>query len=409
MKSNHGKKANSRARRGFRASYLVIGLASIAALGGIYAAYRAFSRPVAMVAEGASQEEVSAIRAALDAAKGLPAWTIASRDEDKGGPIAGAKGADLVFFRPGRGYRLEAARLAPLSPSLQGLVAPPIMETVKEGGALPLLVDHLELSYDRAAFAKAGLNPPESLESLEEAAGRLARGKIAPVALAGGEDDILLGLIAYLAVDEGGSVAYDRLVARIAAGDSLDAILAPGSAAGPEARASLQRLALWGKKGYLDANWLVARNADAKAMVEGRLSPIFITLLSEHRRYDSNVLYDFTTLRFPRPAADRGVRIIGPVLAAAIPSGSPRAKKAAAILDYLAGDEVQMSLASASGEAPAVSSSRTPDLQARDLRSWAIASARVYQGLGADGFGDPAARAEFCAALRLWLRGEMAK
>jgi ABC-type sugar transport system, periplasmic component len=368
-----------------------------------------FLKPLSIVGIGLSAKEAAAFRAGLAGAKGIPSAKLTTIPRDNKGLPALAAKADILVFHPFKSDKAELTRLAPLARSLNRRFFPAIVGDFSGYAVLPLLIDHAELSYDSAAFMKAGLAEPKTLDLLEKAAAELKNGAIPPIAIEGGDDRVLLAFIANLVLNEGGPAAYDRLASRLAAGDPIEKLASPGSPAGPELSRALARIKDWTAKAYLSRNWLDMKDIDVKALVENFQVPAFITFLSAHRLYDSNALLRYTTVEFPSAAGQSGTCIIAPLLAAGVPRSSLRKIMAMALLSKLSSPEANMSLASQSGEAPCISAAGSPDIQARDVRSLALGAGRIIQGLDADGFSTPDAAAGFCAQLRLLIRNTAMK
>jgi hypothetical protein len=384
---------------------LRISIAAIAAIVLIAAAYFIFIKPVSIVGVGLTEEESSALRLTLANSPGLPPTTFKLVPRGKAKLPSSARGAEIVIFHPYAGDDLKA--FTSLPNKLNERFFPAIAGSIPTSTIAPLLVDHAELSFDQVAFTKAKLSAPASLEALEKAAAKLKNGSAPPVAIGGSDDRVLLAFIAYLAMYEGGPGAYDRLAQRIAAHDTLDRLALPSSAAGPELSRALTRIRDWTEKGYISHNWLDMGNVDTKAMVEEHISPIFFTFLSLHRLYSATELLNYATVVFPHSSGKAATNaIIAPILAAGVPTSAWRKGKAKAILVSLASADTNMAFASRSGEAPTISAAGSPDIQARDVRSWTLRSNRVLQGLGADAFASEAESKEFCAELRLLIKGQ---
>jgi hypothetical protein len=380
--------------------------------------YQRLFKPMVIVSYGLSDAETKALEATVaayrDAAK-TRAIIVKRAAEGKNLKSYAEKGAsaDIVCFRPGR-EALEAASLfRPVPQEIGDLVSMSLRIPVQSGPgmyALPLSIGHFELSYDRNTFRNKGLKAPESLAAFEAAAATIKKTGAIPAVIAGKDDESLLALVAYLVAGPRGLEPYEELCQEIASGKGFEEIigLEPGEA-GLSLSQALAPLVSWVRKGYLPPSWLEMDKAAVKNLVERGNAAMFMVLLSDHRAIGAQSLESFETLRFPAFPGREASSVVGPMLAAGIPVKGGSEKLARGFLAYCASAEGQARLCAGTGNAPTVAAVSAPDIQARDVRQWAIMSERVLQGPAVDGFTDTREAAAFAQDLRTWLVRETQK
>lgn len=427
-KGKKNKKGKAAKREGWIIAFLkgrsgrlaLILCASVMALAAIgFAAYQAL-KPMSIVGYGLSDPE---IRGLGEAAKSFRAVNhtkaIVVRRAEAGATLRAtaskAGGADIVCFHPGVAAAADAPLFKPVPETQAELVSMSLripVQTDRGVYALPLTVGHFELSYDRELFRQKGLKPPLTAKELEADAEALSKAGYMPIAFAGGDDESLLALASYFIAGPRGLGPYDAFCRNAAEGmdfDRLAELELDGPGGGFTVASALAPLIGLMKKGYVPGAWQGMKVTDVRNLVERGNAAMFMVFLSDHRGINASALERFSTIRFPSFNASINPSVYGPMLAAGLPASGGAKRLAESFLAYCIGVDGQNALCSASGQAPTVAAVSALDLQARDVRQWAIMSERIIQGPRADSGLTGGKTAALASALRNWLVRESLK
>ncbi len=309
---------------------------------------------------------------------------------------------DLLILETGETLLSLAGSTSSLDPSILKSVPSSARTAVTFNTrifALPLLAGHYELAAHRRVLSAAGQRYPSSLAELETSALALLKNLRFPVLVAGGDDQHLGMFLAALIEARSGLDGWQSVVAAIqTAADPAVAVK------NPALDDTISLLRGWQASGILHTEWLNIKPSDLVNFMENRQAGFVFMDMGTHRSVDHRTIDLFET-SFVSSNTQLSSRSLIIPLIVAIPVNTGRNKHdAARILEYLASDESQSRLSSATGFAP-VSVTATPaDRQSADVRFWLAASERPLTGLFTAATADPVKQKAFAAAIRARLR-----
>ena len=243
--------------------------------------------------------------------------------------------------------------------------------------ALPLLLDHFELSYFWPAKNKLGLKEPQSYGSLLRYLEAVKKYMEIPLICAGAADKNLLGFVSAMSEILYGAEGYKKMLSVLREASSLNKANLP-----EELARVLDEIKAMQKREVLYPSWTKVTHRDILYfMKEGKIGAAAM-YLSDRRNVEFNLIKYFDSAFFPRydNKVDHGV--IAPQTAVFLLSGK---KDAALIAGQLASADVQSELSNLSLLAPVAARAEAVDRQADDVRFWAASSpAGALNGIGED-------------------------
>lgn len=233
--------------------------------------------------------------------------------------------------------------------------------------ALPILLDHFELSYFRIAKEKLGLNEPQNYGSLLRYLEALKNDLEIPLICAGGVDKDLFGFVSAMSEILYGAEGYKKMLSVLREASGLNKANLP-----EELVRVLDEIRAMRQRGLLYKNWTKATPRDIRYfMQEGNVGAAAM-YLSDRRNVEYNLIKYYNSSFFPRYDNSVEHGIIAPQVSAFLLSGK---KEASLILGQLASADVQAELSNLSLLAPVASRAEAVDRQADDVRFWAASSA----------------------------------
>lgn len=309
---------------------------------------------------------------------------------------------DLMILETGETLLSLAGSTSSLKPSILKSVPSSARTAVTVGSrihALPLLAGHYELAAHRRVLSAAGQRYPSSLAELESSALTLKKSLRFPVLVAGGDDRHLGMFLSALIEARSGLIGWQDAVTGIQIEADAD-----NAVRNPAFDDIISLLRGWQTTGILHPEWLSIKAPDLVNFMENRQAGFVFMDMETHRSVDHRTIDLFET-SFVSSNTQLSSRSLIIPLITAVPVNTGRNKQdAARILEYLASDESQSRLSSATGFAP-VSVTATPaDRQSADVRFWLAASERPLTGLFAAATADPVKQKALAAAIRARLR-----
>lgn len=276
--------------------------------------------------------------------------------------------------------------------------------------AIPVLLDHFELSYNKMIAEKTGLENPQSFNELLDFLEASKKYIFTPFFTNGGDDEILLGLISCLIEAKGGYDAYSDFVKNVRKNPALDKIISLklGEAGSVTLEEILELFRNWQENGIVHPNWYNAKFRDIIAFMEdGQISVLF-TKLSVHRTIPYKLIRDFSTERAPVASAASATSasvdhaVIAPAIYAIKLSKKSINDK---VLHHLLTEETQSALSMGTQLGPVALRGESFDVQADDVRFFA-ASCRYGSraGIYLDCFASESeASKKLCEGIRRYL------
>ncbi len=234
----------------------------------------------------------------------------------------------------------------------------------KKTYALPLLLDHFEISYYSALRKKEKRAIPQTLSELEDYLRYILKNTTAdvPLCCAGADDRILSGLVSVLYESMYGSEKYAAAIEKIAkTGGDIEVL-----------SNVIQKLKEWQSDGLLVNSWLSHSEKDVDFYMKERRCGVIFTTLSEHRAKPPVLIKYYDAQRFP--AADDKINhsLIAPALNV-MTFGKPA--KTEKILESLILTQNQTALSTQTQLAITSRQAVSHDMQADDVRFWAASCA----------------------------------
>ncbi len=272
---------------------------------------------------------------------------------------------------------------------------------------VPILFDGYELLLSKKSLYETQSVVVHSWGDVEAFARRSRNFCVSPVAFAGGDDDSLLGVMSALIESFEGTESYEELVRQVRNyKGSVNDLVKEVTREGKSMHEALKRLCLWKREGLLNAEIMNLGKDDLMVFLDSQRNAVTILPLSEHRRIDSSIVQDYTTIPiysnesffyFPGMRAMNTRAVISPVVCG-ISFTKDQALKSQ--LELLTRTEAQEDLSRRSGIAPLLANCRIPDIQADDVRFWIAATSRPLTPMGQAAFSSDSRKKEFCDAIR---------
>ncbi len=175
------------------------------------------------------------------------------------------KKADLLFTSAGaHAERFAPTAEAPAKQDLERLPRAIRQAAFFEGKyyALPLLLDHFELAWNKELLRKSGLNEVRSFADLLRSQGELKPGRGWPLVIAGADDRTLLGLIGALIEAEEGAEAWEALKKEATR-------LSPEEFAKSDLFSNvLSVLSEWRQSGFIHPEWFRIKTGEVEQFLE---------------------------------------------------------------------------------------------------------------------------------------------
>ncbi|MCD1654322.1 hypothetical protein K7J14_06340 [Treponema zuelzerae] len=316
------------------------------------------------------------------------------------------KKTDMLITRSGAAAD-ELGAYAKLPAQKDLLLMPTaIRKAGTEGGrqyALPLLLDHYELSWDYSLVRTGEPAGPRTLEALESSARKLKSPSRWPFMCAGGEDEALLNLVGALAEALGGEKEWESVL--LAARET-----APGELVrSPALAAVMENLIRWRREGLLHPEWFRMSRGDVESFMETGAAPYVFMSLSNHRKISQRTVEKYNSVFMPGTEADAPRSLTAPAILLLAPQRNRVREEAVLLKDALLDAEQQTTLSGKTGLAPASSTAAAPDRQANEARLWAAASERPLPSFFAALYPDPADTALFAKQVREFLKTDGAE
>lgn len=308
---------------------------------------------------------------------------------------------DVVFAYDGAAAAAAAGKAIVPSEQIRLLMPTAIRGTGTRFGtgyALPLLLDHFEVAYDKEAFARQGSGDPKTLDALLAVARKTAQPGMWPIVCAGGNDRDLLLLVGALADAKYGPEARSRIVTDLREkGDLKSAVT------NAELRGTLDALVEWRKTGLLHPEWFRMKDADLMAYMENEYASVALMPFATHRAIPLKTISRFSSIPLPPSKPNTPRELAAPVVVGMLPEYRRPNADATGFLYRLAREEGQTVLSAKTGLAPVNSIVPAQDIQAADVRFWVASSNGPVPDPASAAFDDPAKVAETARDIRAYV------
>lgn len=234
--------------------------------------------------------------------------------------------------------------------------------------AIPILLDHFEISYFQIARKKIGLERPRSYGELLRYLERLKKENVEiPLICAGGNDPELFGFVSAMAELLYGAEDYKKAVAVLRESSNMNKDNLPEAITRvlDEIKALQERELLYSK-------WTKASEKDIRYFMQEGTVGAAAMLLSKRRDVEYNLIKYFESDSFPKYESGGERGIIAPQTVAVLLGAK---KELSLVLGHLVSAEIQADLSNQSLLAPVASRAEACDRQADDIRFWAASCA----------------------------------
>lgn len=279
--------------------------------------------------------------------------------------------------------------LYPLPDSADALLPSTIRSIGRESGdsrlALPIALDHVELSFRRDLFSRQGLRIEEriiALSDMEQVLYRLSGPDFIPLMTAGGDDIVLLDFISVLLLSLEGHEAYRILIDTITNEQAKEEPDWETVCTGTALASTLDLARSWRQDGILHNDWTAFSRQEVMRMAEQGLCAAVVMRLSEHRSWSMDALKNMQASPFPfRDPTQAGSALMAPVYTVYVNAESRLAEETAKLAPLFAQEAFQEKVLSQWGLGPVHATVEVRDRESGDLRYWAAASRRLLSPL----------------------------
>lgn len=290
------------------------------------------------------------------------------------------------------------------SPALLALMPSAVRNAGSDGKnhyALPVLLDHFELAWNRKLLSRKGFGKPDSLEGFEAAARAVKAKTVWPISCAGAVDDDLAMFVGSVIEAVSGADTLEAFARGLQTGENAATLAEKQGIA-----VAFDTLARWRREGLLHPEWLNMDAQTVKSLMESDATAFAFMTLSAHRTVDQKTIEKYESAPMPASGTRTDRAFVAPAIAAVRLDAKRNAQQADSLLATLAGAVTQKALSDATGLAPVNSTAETRDRQASDVRLWVASSRKPMANPLDAAFADPADRARAANDLREWLRSQ---
>ncbi len=285
-------------------------------------------------------------------------------------PKKAEKKYSLLIAKNSLALRTRAKSFVPIDEGIFEALPTSIRKAAVDGQrryAIPLLLDHFELSYYEPLQKQLGLALPQSYSGLLRYLETLKDNIEIPLACAGAEDSELFGFVSALALSLYGAQDYKKAL------DVLRESAALNKNNLPEAVTRvLDEIKAMQDKGLIYPKWTKASFRDLRYYMQERKVGALAMHLSARRDFDYNLIKYYDSNFFPQYDSGTERGLLAPQIVAVLLSSK---KQPALILGQLVSADTQSDLSNVSLLAPVASRAESVDRQADDVRFWAASSA----------------------------------
>ena len=292
-----------------------------------------------------------------------------------------------------------------------------LISTVDKKNALPILLNHYELSYLTNARERAEVDFPSDFEEYMAYLFAMKNQVFIPFFTEGKDDDTLLGLISVQAEALCGTDGYKKLVSLINKYGNFYQVweqeFGYSSTLGTSITLKyiMDGLAAYVPNDLSIANWTNATAKDVKTYASEKQIGVLFSSLSNHRKMDVKIMREYEADRMPVLSVKEDHCLIAPAVCVVNLSTASKKEIAEEILQSLVSDENQSYLSDETKLAPVNSRCRAFDVQADDVRYLAaIAPSGPAPDIANACFQtDMAKKTKFVEEIRKYLSGNTEK
>ncbi len=264
-----------------------------------------------------------------------------------------------------RYFELDDSAALPLMEALPISVR---KSTLADGAnyALPILLDHFEISYFEPGRKTLGLEIPNNYGALLRYLEAAKKEYEIPLLCAGGNDKDLLGFASAMSEILYGADEYKKMLELVRESSAMNKNTLPESLT-----RVLDEIRAMQEKGLLFPKWTKTSMNDIRYfMREGKVAAAAM-FLSDRRKIEFNLIKYYSDSFFPRYDNQAEHGIIAPQIVAVLLASK---NNAPLILGQLSSTSAQENLTNISLLAPTAARAEAVDRQADDVRFWAASS-----------------------------------
>lgn len=280
----------------------------------------------------------------------------------------------------------------------------------KKVSQIPILFDGYEMLLSKPTMEYTNTNRIASWLDIENFAEKAKDSCPAPIVFAGGDDDILLGVLSVIIEALEGKETHHNLIKTIlTAGGDMKELVKKLSQEDQPLEEVMKRFARWKKNKIFTTDILNMNCEEVRLLLERHTSAVSILPLSEHRKIAPGAVKYLTTIPihtsemdfyFPSMRALNTRAVISPMVCMISRTPNSTLKNAAKALVQ---EENQEFLARSSGLAPLLANCKIPDMQSDDIRFWIAASSKPEIPLGLAAFDNEKKKHQFAQAIRQYI------
>ena len=282
----------------------------------------------------------------------------------------------------------KASKKAALPKELSKGFTSSMTGAVKQSGegitALPVLSGHFELDIDTQEFKKSKVTKINTWGDVKEFMIGQKTSNNYPMVLAGANPDFFLDFVGAVAESLDGADSYKEAVKIIAeVSDPAKAANALCDKASAPLASTVALLKDLYKFGLIHPGSFAFTNADIEAMALNRQASVLFMSLENHRDMTVNSISHYSSSYIPSEHGANARVFTGKIYYAVPMYKSAQSEK---LLTALVSKAQQEQLSQATGIAPVLKQSRTPDKQSDDARFWIAATTVPLAGLSNEVF-----------------------
>lgn len=308
-----------------------------------------------------------------------------------------------LLFAPSGHAAAATAGLATAPPQHIRRLLPTTIRSAGNTGktvyALPILMDHFELAYNKAVLSKAEVTPPKTITEMLNIADSVKSRRVWPFIVAGSHDEDLVLLVGTLLHAKYGIEAYQKLVSEIRAKKSFNELLEE-----TELASVLETLLTWRRSRLLHPQWLQMTYEDIESFIRFDSAAMVFMRLSTRRKLDEKIAEKYEAAIFPNETQATSYPLTGPVYLGIRLRNELFADSAANFLHNLVTETIQTELSKETGLVPVNAKAPVNDRQAYDVRYWAASSRILVPDPVTAAIDNPQATGEFAQSIRAYIR-----
>ena len=290
-------------------------------------------------------------------------------DDSAALPLGVEKKYSLLVAKNSLALKQRAKNFVPVGQGVMEALPISVRKSTLADGAnyaLPILLDHFEISYFEPGRKTLGLEIPNNYGALLRYLEAAKKEYEIPLLCAGGNDKGLLGFASAMSEILYGADEYKKMLELVRESSAMNKNTLPESLT-----RVLDEIRAMQEKGLLFPKWTKTSLNDIRYfMREGKVAAAAM-FLSDRRKIEFNLIKYYSDSFFPRYDNQAEHGIIAPQIVAVLLASK---NNAPLILGQLSSSSAQENLTNISLLAPTAARAEAVDRQADDVRFWAASS-----------------------------------